>query len=116
MNSGFKITRAVSSRGSLAPVIKGSIINTGYGAEIEIRMRMIITNYIFFSMWFGITGIVSVYGIVMQIKSAVFEPGILLPLGMFGFVYLYLFFGVMNETETAKKFLTSLLEAEEIKK
>ncbi|MFA8437036.1 MAG: hypothetical protein ACEPOZ_21225 [Marinifilaceae bacterium] len=105
----FKIQRIINYRNSFLPQIKGHIIQTTYGAKVEIKMRLNIAVYIFMTFWLGGIGSVFLFLLFSSIDDKEFNPLILAPLGMILFGYVLSTGGFKSESNRSRKDLEKIL-------
>lgn len=108
----FKISRIIEHRNSFLPIITGVVKKDVDGAKINVKMELppIILAFILF--WCGSSGSVFMIFLEDSLKTGIFESMILIPFGMFLFVYVMTMGSFKYESIKSKKFLAQLFEAE----
>lgn len=111
----FKISRNISYRNSLLPVIEGKIDPFPDKTEIRISMRLHIFVRVFMTIWLSLAGIASIVMLSLMVIALVhfnaLKPEMLIPVGMFFFGYLLTFFAFKYEAKRSKAELNILFEA-----
>ncbi len=110
----FELTRIIHHRNSFLPTIRGKIEPTGNGATIDIKMRISPFVIGFMVLWMGMVFLGFVALVVNSILNGIFDPSILVPLGMFLFGYGLTIGAFSIESSKSKDFLSNLFEAEEL--
>ncbi len=115
----FSMSRIINYRNSFLPIIRGDISIFAGQTQINIKMRPVTFALIFISFWLGVVGLICVGMLLsglLQIRQLVktgFSPMLLIPFGMFIFGYLLMTLAFKAESGKSKKFLVTLLEAQE---
>ena len=115
----FEIYRNINYRNSFLPVIAGHMSNQFGQTLVKIKLRLHIAGVLFLFAWLGISGSMCLFvlrGGSMSDKRVIpwdFPLGNVFPFILFMFGWLVPLIAFKWESSIAKKFLASLLEAQE---
>ena len=115
----FSISRIINYRNSFLPFITGRIDSYSGQTFITIEMRMFMPVIIFMCIWLGATGLVGLLFLLStlfklkEVTQQDFSFVTFVPLIMFLFGWLLMFFAFKAESKKSKQFLLHLLEGEE---
>lgn len=114
-DNSFVIKRIIGYRNSFLPIIKGHVAQDVDGTRISIKMQLSVIVAVFIGFWCAAVGIACVVVLTRSIQLGVFHAYGLLPFGMLLFAYALTMGAFLYEAKRAKKDLTQLWEAHEIK-
>ncbi len=110
----FIMRRIILGRNSFLPRIYGTIqpmYGEGY-TLIHIKMRLHPLPLVFMIVWLSIVGFAALAFTATSIINLEFNPGVLIPYGMFLFGYLITIVGFKFESSRSKRELKEIFEAE----
>ena len=108
----FNVNRIIKYKNSFLPRISGMIDHDISGSLIHVKMRLSVFMIVFLCIWFGGVGIGCFFSLSVLLTRSNFEPILLIPIGLFVFVYMIVILGFKYESTKSKQFLTQLFEAE----
>lgn len=117
--TSFTMNRIIDYRNSFLPVIRGKIISLAGQTRVEINMRPAAGPLIFMSIWLGFVGVICISLLTVAVIhfNEVFKNGVngatVIPFAMLLFGILLQKFAFRSESKEAKRFLATLLKAEE---
>lgn len=111
--NSFEISRIIKGRNSFQPQITGEIQQNNYETQIEIKMRLHWSVFIFLLFWcvFVCCALIMIFTNGEKISAVS-----LMPLLMLLVAYLFTMFGFKIESKRSKKDLEKMLDAKIIKK
>jgi len=111
-DESFKITRNITSyQNSFQPEISGIVESMPTGSLIHVKMKLTPFVRVFMIVWMSLAGLAALICTMVLIKSPVFHPFLLIPLGMFLFGYLLSMGGFKFESWRTKQDLKQFFEA-----
>lgn len=110
--NSFEITRIIKGRNSFQPQITGEIRENNYETQIEIKMRLHWSVFVFLTFVCScmLFALISIFFNAEKISAVSF-----MPLLMLFTVYIFTMFGFKIESAKSKKDLKRMLEAKIIK-
>jgi hypothetical protein len=114
--SRFQIIRDIAYRNSFLPMVRGVVTPSAEGSTIKVVIRMNVLVIAFMLLWLG--GVcLAIFTTFHQISTCQGNhcTGLIVPIGMFIFGLVLPLIGFLPEAWKAKKFLSSTLEATEVK-
>lgn len=111
--NSFEISRIIKGRNSFQPRISGEIRQNNYETQIEIKMRLHWSVFIFLLFWcvFVLFALIMIFTNAEKISAVSFMPLLMLLVA-----YLFTMFGFKIESKRSKKDLEKMLNAKMIKK
>lgn len=110
-NDSFDMRRIIGYKNSFLPRISGTVEDTSGGSLIHVKMRLQVFVLIFMIVWMSLAGLAAVICTMVLIKSTVFEPFLLIPIGMFVFGYALSMGAFKYESRRTKEDLKHFFEA-----
>lgn len=104
----FEINRIIKGRNSFQPQINGEIQQNNYETQIEIKMRLHWSVFIFLLFWcvFVFCALITIFINAEKVSAEAFFP-----LLMLFIAYLFTMFGFKIESKKSKKDLERMLDA-----
>lgn len=111
--NSFEISRIIKGRNSFQPRISGEIRQNNYETQIEIKMRLHWSVFIFLLFWcvFVFCALIMIFTNGEKISAVSFMPLLMLLVA-----YLFTMFGFKIESKRSKKDLEKMLDAKMSKK